>query len=153
MARNRVIGRDGGLPWHLPEDLKRFKAMTMGKPILMGRKTSESIGRPLPGRRNIVLTRDRTWRATGVEVVGSIDEALAVAAGAAEIAVIGGAEIYRLTLPMANLIHLTRVEADVPGDTWFPQLSASQWSETLAGAHPADERNAYPMSYVTLRRK
>ena len=153
MARNRVIGRDNGLPWRLPEDLKRFKATTMGKPILMGRKTFESIGNPLPGRRNIVLTRDRKWKAHGVDVVASVDDALALSSGSPELAVIGGAEIYRLTLPLANRIHLTRVEADVPGDTLFPDLDPTQWIETQAGTFAIDQRNQYAMTFITLDRK
>ncbi len=153
MSRNRVIGRDNGLPWRLPEDLKRFKAITLGKPILMGRKTFDSIGKPLPGRRNIVLTRDRTWSAEGVEVVGSLDEAIERANGATELAVIGGAEIYRLVLPFAARIELTRVEADITGDTLFPDLDPATWKEVPAGAHPTDERNQYPMTFVTLERK
>jgi len=152
MARNRVIGRNNALPWRLSEDLKRFKATTLGKPILMGRKTFESIGRPLAGRRNIVLTRDPTWRAAGVDVVRSVEEALTLTRGSPELAVIGGAEIYRLTLPHAERIYLTRVEADVAGDTLFPELHSTQWSETEAGAHPADERNQYPVTFLILHR-
>jgi dihydrofolate reductase len=153
MARNRVIGRDNGLPWRLSADLKRFKATTLGKPILMGRKTFESIGKPLPGRRNIVLTRDRAWHAEGVDAVRSVEQAIELAHGAAELAVIGGAEIYRLMLPIAGRIHLTRVEADVTGDTLFPELDWAQWREVEAGAHPADERNQYPVSFMILDRK
>src|ERR1700744_1798582 len=104
MAQNGVIGRDNSLPWRLPEDLRRFKAITWGKPLLMGRKTFESIGKPLPGRRNLVLTRDLAWRAQGVDVVRSVEEALELVRGAPELAVIGGAEIYRLTLPIAQRI-------------------------------------------------
>jgi len=153
MARNRVIGRDNALPWRLSEDLKRFKATTLGKPILMGRKTFESIGRPLPGRTNIVLTRDLTWRAEGVDVVRSVEQALQLVQGAAELAVIGGAEIYRITLPVAHRIYLTRVEADITGDTWFPELDGTQWDEVQLGAHPADERNQYPVSFLVLDRR
>jgi len=117
-----AIGRDGGLPWRLPNDLQRFKALTMGKPIVMGRKTWESIGRPLPGRQNIVITRQPGLPAAGATVVAALEEALAVAGGAAEICVIGGAEIYRLALPLARVIHLTRVHAVVEADTFFPPL-------------------------------
>ena len=152
MARNRVIGRDNALPWRLSEDLKRFKAITLGKPVLMGRKTFESIGKPLPGRRNIVLTRDRAWRAEGVDAVSTVEEAIEAADGAAELAVIGGAEIYRLVLPMAGRIHLTRVEADVSGDTLFPELEPDEWEESQSGAHPADDRNQYPTTFLTLSR-
>jgi dihydrofolate reductase len=153
MARNRVIGSNNALPWRLSEDLKRFKATTLGKPILMGRKTFESIGKPLPGRRNIVLTRASEWRAEGVEVVRSVEEALQLTRDSQELAVIGGAEIYRLTIPYADRIYLTRVEADVPGDTLFPELQSEQWSETLAGTHPADERNQYPATFLVLDRQ
>ena len=153
MARNRVIGRDNGLPWRLSEDLKRFKATTLGKPVLMGRKTFESIGKPLPGRRNIVLTRDRAWRADGVDVVRSVDEALELAGGAPELAVIGGAEVYRLVLPLADRIHLTRVEADVSGDTVFPELNLAEWHEAHSGEYPADERNQYPVTFLRLDRR
>jgi dihydrofolate reductase len=153
MARNRVIGRNNALPWRLSEDLKRFKATTLGKPILMGRKTFESIGKPLPGRRNIVLTRDPAWRAEGVDVVRSVEEALRLTRDSPELAVIGGAEIYRLTMPYAERIYLTRVEADVPGDTLFPELDAAQWSETEAGVHCADERNQYPATFLVLDRQ
>jgi dihydrofolate reductase len=152
MARNRVIGRNNALPWRLSGDLKRFKATTLGKPVLMGRKTFESIGKPLPGRRNIVLTRDRDWRAEGVEVVRSVDEALQLASGTPELAVIGGAEVYRLVLPVTDRIHLTRVEAEVAGDTLFPDLNPAEWTETHCGAHPAGERNQYPVTFLRLDR-
>jgi dihydrofolate reductase len=153
MARNRVIGRNNALPWRLSEDLKRFKATTLGKPILMGRKTFESIGKPLPGRRNIVLTRDPAWRADGVDVVRTVEEALRNTGDAQELAVIGGAEVYRLVLPLAQRIYLTRVEADVSGDTLFPKIDFAQWREQQTGTQPADERNQYPVTFVTLERK
>jgi len=153
MARNRVIGRNNALPWRLSQDLKRFKATTLGKPILMGRKTFDSIGKPLPGRRNIVLTRDPAWRAEGVDVVRSVEEALQLTRDSPELAVIGGAEIYRLTLPYADRIYLTRVEADVPGDTLFPDLENAQWRETQAGSQAADERNQYPATFLVLDRQ
>lgn len=148
MARNNVIGRDNGLPWRLPEDLEHFKTVTMGKPVLMGRKTHESIGKPLPGRTNLVLTRDPGWRAEGVVVVHSIAEALQ----GDEVAGIGGAEIFRLLIPLAARIYLTRIEADIPGDTVFPPLDYSQWVETDSRRFAADERNAYDMTFVTLER-
>jgi len=153
MAQNGVIGRDNALPWRLPEDLRRFKASTLGKPILMGRKTFESIGRALPGRSNFVLTRDRGWSAPGVAVVHSVEEALAQAAGAAELVAIGGAEIYRLVLPFARRIYLTHVHADVPGDTYFPEFDATQWADVECSMQPADERHAYPVTFVTLERR
>ena len=121
-ADNGVIGRDGGLPWRLPEDLKRFKAMTMGKPMVMGRKTFASFPKPLPGRRHIVLTRDASWRADGAEVAHSVEEAIAVAGDVDEIAVIGGAEVFALFLPLADRIELTEVHRTVVGDTKMPPL-------------------------------
>jgi dihydrofolate reductase len=148
MARNNVIGRDNGLPWRLPADLQRFKAVTMGKPVLMGRKTYESIGKPLPGRTNLVLTRDSGWRAPGVVVVHSIDAALR----GDEVAGIGGAEIFQLLIPLATRIYLTRIEADIPGDTVFPPLDYSEWVETDSRSLAADQRNAYDMTFVTLER-
>ena len=151
MARNHVIGRDNGLPWQrLPEDLKHFKAITLGKPVLMGRKTFESIGKPLPGRTNLVLTRDGGWKSDGVVVVHSVSEAQALAG--TELSGIGGAEIYRLLLPLATRIYLTRIDADLPGDTVFPPLDYSQWMQTDTRKYGADERNPYDMTFVTLER-
>jgi dihydrofolate reductase len=141
------------MPWHLPADLKRFKALTLGKPILMGRRTYEAIGRALPGRDNLVLTRARDWRAEGVTVVHSVDEALQRSASSAELAVIGGAEVYRLTLPLAGRIYLTQVLADVEGDTFFPEFSRSEWREVESSEQAADERHAYGMKFVTLERR
>jgi dihydrofolate reductase len=152
MARNGVIGRDNALPWRLPEDLKHFKATTLGKPVLMGRRTFASIGKPLPGRTNLVLTRATGWQAGGVTVVHSLDAALAKVRDAEEVAGIGGAEVYRLLLPLATRIYLTRVEADIPGDTVFPSLEPSQWREVSSRRFRADERNAYDMTFVTLER-
>jgi dihydrofolate reductase len=148
-ARNGVIGRNNQLPWHLPQDLKYFKAVTFGKPVIMGRKTYESIGRPLPGRTNIVITRDPQWSAPeGVVVVGSIaqsvieaDKVLSLAAGAIEEAVIiGGAEIYRATLNSVDTVYLTRIGRDFEGDAFFPEMSDVQWelSSVTAGDLSAD---------------
>jgi dihydrofolate reductase len=152
MARNHVIGRDNALPWRLPADLKNFKAVTWGKPILMGRKTFESIGKPLPGRSNLVLTRDRGWRVEGVIVVHSLDEALERVQDAPELAGIGGADVYRLLMPLASRIYLTRIDADIPGDTVFPPIDHSQWVEIETRQLAADERNAFGMTFVTLER-
>jgi dihydrofolate reductase len=133
VARNGVIGRDNTLPWRLPADLKHFKATTLGKPIVMGRKTFESLGKPLPGRTNIVITRDESFSAHGAVVVHSIDEALRVADevatrdGAGEIMVIGGAQIYKEALPLARTLYYTKVELDVEGDAFFPELDTAQW--------------------------
>jgi len=147
-----AIGRDGQLPWHLPNDLRRFKALTLGKPIVMGRRTWESIGRPLPGRQNIVITRQAGFPAAGATVVASLDDALAAAGSAAEVCVIGGADVYRLALPRAQVIHLTRVHATVEADTYFPTLESAQWEQVSRDDHGADERHAYPYSFVELRR-
>jgi len=152
MARNHVIGRDNTLPWRLPADLKHFKEVTWGKPILMGRKTFQSIGKPLPGRSNLVLTRDRGWKAEGVLVVHSLDEALERVQDAPELAGIGGAEVFQVLMPLASRIHLTRIDADIPGDTVFPPIDYSQWVELDARQLAADERNAFAMTFVTLER-
>jgi dihydrofolate reductase len=152
MARNGVIGRDNALPWHLPEDLRHFRAVTRGKPVLMGRRTFDSIGKPLPERINLVLTRDRGWRAEGVAVVHSVGEALERAHAAPELAGIGGADIFRMLLPLASRIYLTRVEAEIPGDTAFPPVDLSQWVELDSRKFAADERNAYAMTFMTLER-
>jgi dihydrofolate reductase len=150
MAENGVIGRDNALPWHLPEDLRHFKATTLGKAILMGRKTFAAIGKPLPGRVNHVLTRARDWRAEGVTVVHSLSGVNDALPDGAELVVIGGAEIYRLCMPFTRRIYLTRVHATVPGDTVFPALDMTQWRETARVERARDERNAYDMTFVTL---
>ncbi|HEV7714442.1 MAG TPA: dihydrofolate reductase [Steroidobacteraceae bacterium] len=166
MAENGVIGRDNAMPWRLPDDLKRFKALTLGKAMLMGRKTFDSIGRPLPGRTSMVLTRDPAWRAEGVLVVHTVDEAFerlrelteANTAGAdqkmdAELCAVGGAELYRLVMPVARRIYLTRIHATIEGDTVFPPIDPAQWRETERTEHPADERHAYAMTFSTLERR
>lgn len=148
-ARNGTIGRDGTLPWHIPADLKRFKALTMGKPMVMGRKTFASLPGLLPGRRHIVLTRDPAWTAPGAEVAHDLPAALTLA-GPGEVAVIGGAEIFALALPLAGRIELTEVQADVPGDTAMPPLGPG-WRETARDGHaPSGERPGY--AFVTLVR-
>lgn len=152
MDENGLIGRDNDLPWRLSSDLQHFKRVTMGKPMIMGRKCYESIGKPLPGRRNIVLTRDAGWRAEGVEVVCSLDEALRSTQDADEVMIVGGAQIYSLALPQVQRIHLTRVHARLEGDTWFPDLVDEEWQERSRESHPADERNEYPHSFMVLER-
>lgn len=147
VADNGVIGRDNALPWHLPEDLKRFKSITLGKPIVMGRKTFESIGKPLPGRQNIVLTRDTNYHREGVTVVHSLDAALAAAGSAEEIMVIGGADLFRLFLPRARRVHLTRVHGNVEGDVRWPPLDEMLWHRSAAQGHPADERHSHAMTF------
>lgn len=146
VARNRVIGNAGDLPWHLPSDMRRFKAITLGKPMIMGRKTFDSIGRPLPGRRIIVVTRDPTWSAGGVEAAPSLQAALALAAAGdpeagapEEIVIAGGGEIYAQSLALADRLRLTLVEAEPDGDARFPAFDASGWRETAREHHPATE--------------
>jgi dihydrofolate reductase len=151
MADNGVIGRAGALPWHLPDDLKYFKVVTFGKPVLMGRRTFDSIGKPLPGRRNLILSH-AAGAVPGVEYVHSVGEARSLAAGAAELCVIGGAEVFALALPLATRIYLTRVHGEVAGDVLFPLRDFSAWHESQSVEHPADARHAYAMSFVTLER-
>lgn len=146
------IGRDGGLPWHLPDDLKRFKALTMGKPMVMGRRTWESIGRPLPGRRSLVVSRQRNVEIPGAEVVNSFEDALLAAGDVPEVCVIGGAELYRAALPRADLVHLTRVHGTVEADTFLPPLDPAEWEQVSCEQRPPDERHAHAVSYITLRR-
>lgn len=149
VGRKHEIGKDGRMPWHLPADLKHFKAMTLGKPVLMGRKTLDAIGRPLPDRRNLVITRDRQFSAPGCEVVHSLEEALARAEPAAEAMVIGGGEIYRAAWPMAKRVYLTRIDAEVPGaDTFFPELEPGEWKQLSREDHRADARNPYGYSFL-----
>ena len=152
MADNGVIGRGNGLPWHLPDDLKRFKALTMGHVLLMGRRTYDSIGRALPGRRNLVLTRNPVWQATGCEPVESIGEALA-RAGDAELFVIGGAEVFSLSWPAIGRVELTEVHADVQGDTRLEGFDRGAWREVSREPHAADARHAHPFDFVTLLRR
>jgi len=152
MAANGVIGRDNQLPWHLPADLKHFKQTTMGKPILMGRKTWESIGRPLPGRTNIVITRDSTYSAAGCEVVNSIDAAITAAGEQDEVMVIGGAELYRQVLPDTDTIYLTRIHKAFDGDTHFPDIRNTEWHQVERVDHEADEKNSHDYSFIRLDR-
>jgi dihydrofolate reductase len=152
VTENGVIGRDHGMPWHLPDDLKHFKALTLAKPVLMGRKTFESIGRPLPGRTNLVLTRTPGWSVPGVTVVPDLDAAIRAAGSAPELVVAGGAQVYALALPRATRIHLTRIHAVICGDTWLPEIADTEWRETARELHPVDDRHPYAMSFVTLER-
>ena len=147
------IGLAGRLPWHLPADLRRFKALTMGKPIIMGRRTWDSIGRPLPGRRSIVISRNRGLDLEGAAVVHSLAEALRAAEDAPQACVIGGAEIFAQALPAARTIELTRVHAVVEADTWFPPIDEGSWRETHREHHPADPQHAWPFSFITLERR
>ena len=152
LAGNGVIGSDNRLPWHLPDDLKRFKALSLGKPIVMGRRTFESIGRPLPGRTNIVVSRQPGLAIAGTLVAQSLDAALAAAGAAPEVVIIGGAEIFRQALPRTDVIHMTRVHALVAGDVVFPDLDLAQWRETAVEHHAADARHQYAFTFVTLQR-
>ena len=153
VADNGTIGRDGDLPWRLPDDLKRFRKLTLGNTILMGRKTYESLGRPLDGRRNWVLSRDAGFAPpTGVEVFADLAQALAAHAGG-ELLVIGGTQLYRQTLPLAARLELTRVHATIDGDTFFPAIDPRNWQETAREEHAADARHAYDYAFVTLQRR
>ncbi|VCU70210.1 Dihydrofolate reductase type 3 [Pigmentiphaga humi] len=142
-ASNRVIGRDNALPWRLRGDLAHFKRTTLGHPIVMGRKTWESLGRPLPGRENIVITRDAGYTAPGATVVHTLDEALAAAGPAQEVFVIGGAQIYAASMARADRIIATEVHAEVKGDAYFPPLPAAQWREAAREPQPAEDGLAY----------
>lgn len=143
MARNRVIGADGGIPWHLPGELKRFKSLTLGHHIVMGRRTWESIGRLLPGRTTVIVTRQRGYSAPGAKVVHSLDEAIAACGTDDEIFVIGGADLYAQALPRAGRLYLTVVDADIPGDTFMPDYAAGDWGAVSSDSFPADERHRY----------
>ena len=152
MDRNRVIGRDNEIPWRLPAEMKWFRSVTMGKPILIGRKTYESIGRPLPGRLNIVLTRNKDFVAEGCTVVHSIGEVKTAVAEEDELMVIGGAYLYEQMLPLADCLYLTYIEADVGGDTFFPEFSLEEWKIVQETLFTADERNPYDYRIVSMQR-
>jgi len=152
MAHNRVIGINNTLPWDLPADMRHFREQTMGKPILMGRKTYDSIGRSLPGRQNIVVTRDSSVTIDGCDVVNSIDEALKIVGDAPEVMVMGGESFYRQMLPAANRLVLTMIDLEIEGDAWFPEWTESEWQEVGREDHQADEKNRWPYSFVTMER-
>jgi len=151
-AANGIIGKDNGMPWHLPADLAHFKRTTMGRPVIMGRRTWESIGRPLPGRRNVVVTRNTGFLAPGAEVVGSLEDAWRVLADADEVFVIGGGQLYAETLPGADRVYVTEIGKAIEGDTRFPDLDPSEWRETVLGEHAPDDRNAHPLRFRLLER-
>lgn len=154
MDEGGLIGADGGLPWRLPEDLKHFKRTTLGHMLLMGRKTFESIGRPLPGRANVVLSRDPAYSPPeGVTVVRTPEQALSRASGREALMVMGGAQIYALFLPRAHRIHLTRVHARFEGDTFFPEWAPGEWEEIGREPHAADDRNPHAYSFIELVRR
>lgn len=158
-AQNRVIGRENALPWYLPNDLKYFKQTTLGKPIIMGRKTYESIGKPLPGRTNIVITRQEGYQPEGVKVVHSVEEARDLAEnvclidGQTEAMIMGGAEIYTLALPHADRLYLTEVHADVEGDAYFPEYDKSEWQEVSRENFSAEGANPYDYSFVVYDKR
>jgi len=151
MANNRVIGKDNQMPWHLPADFAWFKRSTMGKPVVMGRKTYDSIGRPLPGRKNIVISRDESLSIDGVATVTSIEQALVEAGDVEEVMIIGGGSIYSSCLPKADKLYLTYIDLEVDGDTQFPDWGDS-WNQTFSEHYQADEKNAHNMEFVILER-
>lgn len=151
VAKNRIIGKDNQMPWHLPADFAWFRQHTLGKSILMGRKTYESIGRPLPHRRNIVLTRDTNWRAEGVEVVHDLETVWSELSKREEVMVIGGGSIYAACLPFAERIYLTMIDAEIEGDTQFPELG-NDWTCIVRDRYLADEKNAYDMEFLILEK-
>lgn len=157
MGENRAIGKDGAMPWHVPADLRYFKRVTMNKPMIMGRKTFEAIGRPLPGRDNIVITRDENWRAEGVIVANDPATALRIAGekarerGEGEVMIIGGATIYDLFMKYANRLYITELHSSFPADTYFPSIGFG-WEEVSRETHEADEKNPVPYDFVVLER-
>jgi len=151
-AENDIIGQDNRLPWRLPDDLKRFKSLSMGKPVIMGRRTFESIGRPLPGRTNIVVSRQPGLRLEGCIVVPSAEAAIAAVGSAPEAIIAGGAQIYRQMLPCVDVIHLTRVHVHIAGDVRFSVLAPDEWREVQREHHPADEAHPHAFSFITLER-
>ena len=153
MTRNRVIGRDNDMPWHLPAELRHFKQVTMGKPIVMGRRTFNSIGRVLPGRQNIVITRDTEFMFTGVTVVHSFAQAVRAAGDAEELMIIGGANLYRQTLYQVDRLYITLIHVELEGDTYFPELNEQDWIQVEKVRREADEKNEYAMTFLVLERK
>mgnify|MGYP001550207048 CR=1 FL=1 len=155
VSENNVIGRDNDLPWHLPDDMKFFREKTRGHPIILGRKNYESIGRPLPGRRNIVVSRDSSLKIEGCEVVGSVEEAMELASEgeADEVFVIGGGQIYKQAFKLADRIYLTRVHAEIEGDVFFPEIDPEEWELVSQKDHEVDEQHAYGFTFEEYRRR
>jgi len=151
-ADNNIIGKDNDMPWHLPADLAYFKKVTLGKPIIMGRKTYESIGRPLPGRRNIVISRDENYSADGIDAVTSIEEALALVDGVEEIMVIGGGAIYKHCLPASTRLYITHIKASIEGDTQFPCYDDGSWEKLTSELRPCDDKNVYDLDFCVYQR-
>jgi dihydrofolate reductase len=152
IAANNAIGKNNKLLWHLPKDLRHFKELTTGHTVIMGRKTFDSVGKPLPNRRNIVVTRQNI-QIDGCEVVNSLEAALELAKGEAELDIIGGAEIYKQAMPLTNYIYLTIVHQDFDADTFFPEIDYSKWQELNREDHEPDEKHAFPFSFITLKRR
>ena len=152
MARNRVIGKDNRLPWYLPADLQHFKKITMGKPMIMGRRTWESLPGLLPGRRHIVITRDLAYKADGAEVAHSLEQAIQLAGDVEESMLVGGANLYAQALDIADRMQLTEIDLDVDGDAWFPEFDRSVWREVERQKHERDEKNQSSYSFVTLEK-
>lgn len=152
LADNRVIGKDNKMPWHLPADLQYFKKTTMGSPIIMGRKTYASIGRPLPGRLNIILSRDKSLQIEGTTVVSSLENALSTASGADEVFITGGSHLYNTFLEKTDRLYLTLIDAEFEGDTFFPDYTQYNWKQTHKQMHTADDTNPYPHTFLTLDR-
>lgn len=153
MADNRVIGIENRLPWKLPADMQWFRQNTLGKPIIMGRMTFESFGaKPLPARRNLIVSRNTDYRAAGAEVFGSLEAAIEAAGGVEEVMIIGGMSLYQQALPLADRLYMTLVHGEVVGDAWFPPFALEEWRETERIEHAADEKNPYPCSFVVLER-
>lgn len=153
VADDRVIGRSNSLPWYLPADLRRFKRLTTGHTVIMGRKTYESMGRPLPDRRNLAISSSKDFRPAGVTVVPSMEDALKLAKDDGEVFVIGGARVFEAALPVADRLELTRVHAAIPGDVYFPPMNPADWTLVSEEKHPADDRNQYPYSFQTFDRQ
>ena len=153
MGKNKVIGKNNSLPWKLPADMKHFKELTAGKPIIMGRKTFESLGKPLPKRTNIIITRDQNYKAEGCIVVHSIEEALKAAEKHEEVMIIGGSQIYKEFLPRANKMYLTLIDVDFEGDAYFPEYKIEEWEETAYEQHERGKDNQHNYTFMTLERK
>jgi len=153
LAKNNVIGQKNKIPWHLPADFAYFKKMTLGKPVIMGAKTFESIGKPLPGRKNIVLHQDKNYTARGCTAVNSIEAALSAAGDAPEAMICGGASVYQQFLAMANRLDLTYIDHEFAGDAFFPEFDRKEWSEVSRENHAKDAKNPYPYAFVVLERK
>lgn len=153
MDRNRLIGCENQLPWHLPADLQHFKKVTMGKPVLMGRKTWESLGRPLPGRLNITISRNPDYQPDGTVVVDSLEAAITAAGEADEIMIIGGANLYQQALPHVDRLYITRVEAEFEGDAWFPEINDDEWALSSSESHEPDSKNPHPYRFEVYGRR